>query len=256
MGIVLASFYPAHTQETASALPLFDGAKEGVESRFVPSSPQVTMERSRQTAVPGVIVTIQPGADAFPGVTLKPENGAVWDLSAYGHIEARIVNLGAETLSVSLRVDNEGDWQLSPWSTESFQIKPGATETIKVIFGYSFGKAAYALKPAAISKLLLFTKKSEMVQSFRIEQLQAAGPAGEKLAVDPKSIRVKPKNGLVLGSGVAIDAAKQIEAKGSALATVGDDQSVTVTQPATAKEESFVRLKPAVGRWDLRDGGV
>ncbi|MDQ2733360.1 MAG: hypothetical protein M3Y56_17055, partial [Armatimonadota bacterium] len=60
-------------------LPIADGA----EKRLTPSSDQVTIARVPDAAAPGIGVTIQPGKEDYPGVSLKP-TGASWDLSAFG----------------------------------------------------------------------------------------------------------------------------------------------------------------------------
>ena len=93
---------------------------------------------------------------------LNPAAGtAAWDLSAYGHIELRATNLGTTPLALALRVDNAGTWQDNPWNTESATIKPGASGTVTVVFGYQYGhKKGYALKPGAVVSLLLFALKA------------------------------------------------------------------------------------------------
>lgn len=203
--------------------------REGVEKRLTPSSDQVTVTRSPDPAAPGVVVTIQPGKEYYPGVSIKAE-GAAWNLSAFGHVEARVVNLGTKPLSLALRVDNAGDWSDNPWDTESVYLEPGKSGTVTTIFGYSYGqKPGYALKPGAVVNMMLFAGKSDAVQSFRVEALTAGGPAGEKPPVLPADVRVKPENGLLWGPGV--------DAK-------------TVTQTVSQDE---LAVKPVLGRWDLRD---
>ena len=101
--------------------PLLD-LKAGGKGRLSPSSPQVTVARSKNA--PGVVVTIQPGNEGYPGVSLPPEAG-VWDLSKFGHVEARVVNTGEKPLALALRVDNAGDWQDSPYNTENVFLDPG-----------------------------------------------------------------------------------------------------------------------------------
>jgi beta-glucanase (GH16 family) len=240
--------------EDAPAKPLLDVAAEGAEKRLTPSCEQVTVARSSDAAAPGLIVTIQPGKEGYPGVNLKPDGAATWDLSAFGHVEARLTNTGAQPLSFALRVDNAGDWRDNPWNTEQLTLKPGAAGTVSVLFGFSYGrKPGYALKPAAVSNILMFALKSNDPQSFRLESLVAAGLAGEKPPVDPNTVRIKPKDGVIYGPAVTLDAAKQLETKGGAQAAVTGDagkQSLRLVFPA-AKGEQFAALKPAVGRWDL-----
>lgn len=227
---------------------------DGVEARVKPSSPQVSVSRSQDPAAPGLIMTVQPGEAGYPGITVEPEGGT-WDLSGYGHIEAKVTNLGPKAASVNLRVDDNSDWKNNPWNAENISLKPGASGTIKTIFGYSYGhKPAYALKPDKVARFLIFTGKTSVAQSFRIESVVADGPAGEKPPVDPNSIRIKPQNGFLMGGEVTVDAAKQISAKGAqaALALDGGKPVVKAVLPAGQGDRS-VTVKPAQGRWDLRD---
>ncbi len=220
--------------------------KEGAEKLLTPSSAQITVTRSTEPA--SVIVTIAPGEEGYPGVSLKPEGGA-WDLSKFGHVEARLVNLGEKATSISLRVDNAGNWQDNPWNTESVFLKPGEAGTVSTIFGYAYGKKPnYALRPEAVSNVLFFAGKSDVVQKFRIESLQAAGPAGEKPPVDPDSIRIKPENGFLLG--------RRIEPKVSIVMNNTlpslDNGALRIQFPANQSDQRMT-YKPLQGRWDLRE---
>lgn len=225
-------------------LPLEDDA---ALKNFQPSSEQVTL-----TSVPqGVAIAVAPGKDGYPGVNIKPDGGA-WDLSNFGHVEARITNTGDKNLSVLLRVDNAGDWKTNPWNTESKNIKPGQTGVVKVIFGYAYDfKKNFALNPEKIVNMVLFVGKSKEDQSFRLESLTAAGPAGETPPIDPNSIRTKPVNGFLLGGAAKVDAEKQIAAKDAQTAL--DAKGLRATFAVKKKDPQSVTLKPAIGRWDLRD---
>ena len=206
---------------------------------------------SRDPAAPGVAVSIKPGKSGYPGINIKPVGAKAWDLSGFGHVEARVVNTGSSLLSLALRVDNAGDWHAGPWNTEQIWLKPGESGRVRVIFGFQYGhQRGFALKPSEVINILVFTGKADMARSFRIESLVAGGPAGEKPPVDPASIRIKPANGVLLGPGAALDEKLQFEANGVKTSLV--EQSVRVLFPAVAGEQS-VAIKPAVGRWDLRD---
>jgi beta-glucanase (GH16 family) len=235
-GAAMAAPAPAESG-TLDLLKTLQGDKS-----FAPSSDQVTFQKEAA----GIAVTIAPGKDGYPGLGLKPAEGK-WDLSHYGHVEARIVNTGKSPLNLSLRVDNDGDWHDNPWNVQPLNLKPGASGTVKVIFGYSWGKPGYALKPSDVVRVLLFTGKSKAEQSFRIESLEAGGPAGEKMAVDPKSIRIEPKGGVILGGGA--DPAPVVEAKGGQVSAVGTAQRVAFT--AGTKGEQDLVIKPSAGRWNL-----
>ena len=260
LAIGLAPATPADGPMPTARKPLLDLSAPGVEQRLMPSygaDRQVNAVRSPAPAAPGVVVTIQPGKANYPGVEIKPEGNTPWDLSAFGHVEARLVNTGAAPLVLCLRVDNEGDWQNEPWNAEQIKLPPGAAGTVAVIFGYSYGhKASYALKAAAVTKIVLFALKSDAVQSFRVESLAAAGRAGEKLPLDPNSVRIKPRGGVLFGAGVKIDAAAQIDALGgvqaSLVAAAGGGPSLRAVFPASPGQQSLL-LKPATGRWDLGD---
>ena len=225
--------------------------KDGMEKLLVPSSEQVTLTRSHDPAAPRLIVTIQPGKDEYPGVTIKP--AAPWNLSAFGHVEARITNLGRKQLPLSLRVDGVGPWQDNPWNGSSAYIEPGKTDTATTIFGYSWGSPGYPVKAQAITQILLFTGKSDEVQSFRIESLQAAGPAGEKPPLPAAKIedkRIKPEGGMLFGAQTTLDVATQVAAKNARASLMGT--ALRLVLPAAGDDQS-ISMKPAAGRWDLRD---
>jgi beta-glucanase (GH16 family) len=234
-------------------LPLIDLSTEASVARFVPSTAsEVTVARAE--GMPGVVVTCRPGKDSYPGISLKPE-GAYWDLSAYGHADLRVTNVGAVDSGISLRIDNEGDWQTNPWSTECVWFKPGQSGVVRVRFGYSWGKPGFKLDPAKVNQLLVFANKSDREQSFRIEGIIAAGVAGEKPPVNPADVRTKPVGGVLLGKGTSLDAATQLAVQGGAkaeLVTADGGQSVRVTIPDRAAQ-GLALVKPAVGAWDLRD---
>lgn len=218
-------------------------------ARMTPNTPDLKIAANQNP--PGIDITIQPGKEGYPGVNLAPDGGAVWDLSSFGHVGARVVNTGTAALSLALRVDAKADWKLSPWNTENKTIKPGEAANLKVIFGYAYGfKPAFKVNPAEIEKLLLFAEKRPYAQSFRIETLQAAGPAGEKPPVDPKAVRVVPVNGVIFPGEPAFDLAKQLDAKGGASAVVG--VGAIKIEFAQGKAGQFVLIKPALGKWDLR----
>ncbi|BCM94093.1 beta-glucanase [Abditibacteriota bacterium] len=220
---------------------------EGVERRVVPSSEQVEVRRVAE----GLAIAIVPGKESYPGLSIRPEGG-VWNLANYGHVEARLVNTGIKDISLNLRVDNAGDWKDNPWNTESVYLKPGESKTLKTIFGYAYGqKPSYPLKPDAVVNLLVFAGKSDTIQSFRIEAVTAAGSTGEKPPVDPESVRLKPTNGFLLGGGTPIDATKQFTAQ-NVQNSLDANGNWHITFPVAGGEQ-MAALKPAQGRWDLRD---
>ncbi len=229
----------AATQDGGQAL--IDLGSAASEQRISASSTEVTFMRRVDAQGAQIEVAIKPGQDGYPGIAIKPE-GAAWDLSAFGYVEARVVNTSAKRMSMCLRVDNDGDWQKNPWNGEVAYLEPGATGTVTVIFGFSWGKPAYALDPTKVTRAMLFAGKSDAAQSFRVESIRAGGSAGES---------PKPQDGLMLGSGRTLDATKQLERRGGAEATMAAS-SVRVSLPKAAAEAG-VLLRPAVRPWDLRD---
>lgn len=246
--VLLASLTLSSLGKAAEAeQPLVNFSAQGAELRFVPSSGQVTTAATQNPA--GVEVKVAPGNEGYPGVRIQPEDGKNWDLSNNGHVEATITNTGDKAISLSLRVDNKANGAES--NTEGVSLKPGATGTATVIFGYSYGKKpGYALRPSEVGGVLIFTTKSKDPLSFRIESLKAAGPSGEKPPFDPNSVRIQPQDGNLLGHGVPVEADKQIVAKDGAQASLAGEV-LTVSFP-TGKGGQSVAFKPPMGRWDLR----
>ncbi len=217
---------------------------------IAPTSGEVEAVLGEDPALPGLMVKVQSGQESYPGVHIKPKGGP-WNLAAYGHVQARMVNTGSKAISVSLRVDGqtaEGEWASN---TESTTIQPGGTGLAKVYFGYTYGqKPGAKLKTAAIAKVVLFVNKSDVEQSFRLEALEAGGPAGEQPPVKPENVRIKPENGLIFGAGVPLRA-EQIEPNGGALAAL-ENGGIGIQFPSDDKPK-WVSLKPTLGRWDLRE---
>ncbi len=162
---------------------LLDATQVGAEKRLKPRTPETTVAASRDSTAPGFVVTIQPGGGDCHGVEFMPEGAAAWDLSAFGHVEARVVNTGLKPLAIHLRVENGGDWHKEPKNAEAVNVQPGAAATVKTIFGYSYGyNPDFPLNPAAVIRIVLFVERAAEPRSFRIESVSAAGPAGEKPA--------------------------------------------------------------------------
>ncbi len=243
------------TVQAADAVKELLDLRGDIQKHLVPqfgAGDQVSAAVSKDAAAPGLTITIRPGKADYPGIALKPQ-GKAWDLSAYGHIEARVVNTGSKRAGFALRVDNAGDWQDSPWNSEQISLEPGQRGTVKVIFGHSYGQQpGFNLNPKEVVQILMFTGKIDSLTTYRVESIVAAGPAGEKPPVDPASVRVKPSGGILLGPGATLDAKSQLESSGAIVAATADGQSLAVILPADNGEQS-VALKPAIGRWNLCD---
>ena len=216
---------------------LGDGAK-------VANTAQVTTARTDA----GLTVTIAPGREGYPGVTVTPASGT-WDLSAFGRVEAVILNSSDKPLGLNVRVDDDG--QGTPWNAENVTVKAGETKTVKVIFGHSYGfKPAHKLKSGRVARVLVFAGKTDAQRTLVIKSLVASGAAGEKPPVDPNTVRVVPKDGLLVGAGVAIDVAKQVTPVKGGTAAAEASGAIRLTFPAD-KGDPLAAIKPAVGRWNL-----
>jgi len=237
--------------------PIVDISAAGSDSKFVPDEPsskgQVTISRSDSPA--GVVVTMAPGEAGYPGASLKPEGGTPWDFSPFGRIEATITNTGTKKLGLGMRVDDSGGYQNNNASVT--YIDPGQTVVCKVTFGYSFGNPAQMIKTSSIAQILLFGGKVKGdPQSFRIESIEAAGVAGEKLPVKPGSLVIVPKDGVVLGAGAEkLDAGKNLVNKGATgtLVDASGSQNLKIEFTAgSGKQEAGI--KPDNGKWALYNG--
>lgn len=227
---------------------LLDPASPNASSRITPTSEQVSVSAGKD----GLTVHVAGGPEQYAGFFIKPETES-WDLTPWGRVEAKVTNLGESNLQLSMRVDNKPDG--SSGNTEGIGLKPGESKIIKVIFGYGYGfKPGYQLNPGAVRDILFFAVgKKDTPRSFRIEDLQASGSAGEKPPVDPSTARIKPENGVLLGKSVKIEADKQLAAKGDGTkASVTADGALQIDFAGGPKPES-VTLKPAVGSWQLTD---
>lgn len=230
--------------------PLIDVSQAGSEARFVNNAAeQVAIAR----AAAGIEIAVKPGANGYPGVTVKPEReGELWDLSKVGHIAATVTNTGGEPLGISLRVDNPGDWKTNPWNGENAHLKPGETKTVVVYFGYSWGKKGFALDPAKVSQVLIFMGNPKKDVKFRIDAITTGGEPGDAPPVPADQVRTRPKDGVILGAGSALEA-KQVEGKGVEASLAGDGGRQSVRVAAEAGKEGRAYLRPAKGRWALQD---
>ncbi len=247
--IALSAWCAAWAQATG---PQLLGVGASLDKMVKPSSEQVTVKSSQDASKAGLVVTISAGGADYPGVTITPADHKTWDLSKYGHIDARITNTGEKTIGVTMRVDDDGNWKDSPWNVMSKSIKPGKTENVVVIFGYSEGKPAHKLNSTAVKRILIFTGKAKADESFRIESIVAGGDTGEKPPVKPQDVRIQPKDGVMLGSGVPIDSARQLDGN-HATASAMDGRVIADFPKEAANTIQMVSFKPVEGRWDLRD---
>lgn len=239
--LLFSSLHPLLAQEAAAPQVIFGPEIEGWEKQVAPNGANQP-DVSFTTGKAGVEIAIkEAGVSAFPGVRILP--GSPWDVSTHGRIEATVTNTSAKTMRISIRVDDA----IGETGAASVGIPPGESRPIPVYLDYA---AKSKLKSSAIKSVLIFGTKSPTAQTFRIDRIVAAGPAGEKPPVDPKTLAVKPAKGVLLGEGVAIDAAKQFTLIGTAKATA-DPGTLSLNLAGGAGEG--VTFKPALGFWNLND---
>ena len=196
----------------------------------------------------GITVSLPAARANYPGIQVIPATGDSWDLSAYGHIEAKITNTGDKLIKATMRVDGFDKGQPA-MNAEVIGLKPGESKVIKVIFGYAWGlKPGAAVGSGKIAQIILFLTKTDSSQSFRIEELQGAGVAGEKPPFNPDMVVTTPENGVILSQGATFDPAKQVTAIGAKV-SAGPDGAVAVN--FTGGKEETLKIKPAMGVWNL-----
>ena len=247
LALSFAATFSLHaTRADEAPQPLLE-IKAETAARLLPNSDQVSVAPSTEPA--GFVVTIETGPEGYPGVSLKPDKGDAWDLAKFGHIAARVTNLGSKAASISLRVDNPGPWQENRWNTETISLQPGESGTIKTIFGFQYGyKTGYPLNSATISNVQLFAVKSDVKQTFLIQSIEADGPKGETPAVAPDAMRITPENGWLLGEKATLNT-DQISANRATVQL--ENNALRLIFPPN-EESQKVTIKPLQGRWDLR----
>ena len=241
--LLIAGLALIHAADT-SPEPLLTPAVAGWEKLIAPNGPNQP-DVSFSTGADGVAVAIKEnGTSGFPGIHVQP--ATPWDLSAFGRVDATVTNTGEKPMRLSMRVDDTN----GETGVTTVALKPGDSRTLKIYLGSASQKAP--LKASAISGILLFTGKAVVAQSFRISQIVADGPAGEKPPLDPKTVVTKPVDGVIWNPGTTIDLAKQIVATGGAQAQVAGDQSALQIDFKGGAAES-IALRPEMGTWNLND---
>ena len=239
--LILSGLHPLRAEDAVPPRVLFGPEIPGWEKQVAPNGPKQP-DVSFTTGKDGVEIAIQAaGGSSFPGVRIQPEKP--WDVSANGRIEATVTNPSAKPMRISMRVDDA----TGETGAATVGVQPGESRTLPVYLDYA---AKAKLKSSAIEAVLIFGTKAPAAQSFRIDRIVAAGPAGEKPPVDPKTAAVKPAKGVLLGEGVPIDAAKQVASIGPAKSSAAPG-ALSLTFAGSPDEGAT--FKPAVGFWNLND---
>jgi len=224
--------------------PMVDLTSPDAAKQIKPNygDPVITVDKT------GISVSLPAARANYPGIQVIPPTGDSWDLSSYGHIEAKITNTGTSPIRITMAVN--GSFTGAPGqNTEIIGIKPAESKVLKVVFGYAWGyHPAPPIETAKIEKLIIFLAKATVDQSFRIEDLQAGGAACEKPPFNPDNVVTIPPNGVILGKDVKFDPAKQVIANGAQVSAGPDGGLVVIF--AGGKEQT-IKIKPAMGVWNL-----
>ncbi|HEY0256548.1 MAG TPA: glycoside hydrolase family 16 protein [Candidatus Methylacidiphilales bacterium] len=229
---------------------LLDISAAGSEANFTPddqANGQVAISRNADPA--GVVLTIAQGTSKYPGVVVNPSEGKPWDCSAFGHIEARVTNLGTTRFPIVMVVADSPDGKNS--SSDVVRLNPGQTSILKVVFGYSYGIRTNSINSASVDHLLIFAGEAKTApEPFRIETLQAGGAAGEKIVTNPANVITKPVHGVVFGPGIALNARQLLGNAGARAAIAADGNSLNLSFNGPNQSAT---LRPAMGIWSLND---
>ena len=218
------------------------------------SSDQISIARAHVGEGAGLKAEFHPGADAWPGIRIRPAGSSAWNLSGYSQVRARVANTGNHPMSLSLRVDNPSRPDNSnTWNCEGLTIAPGQTATLIVNFGHSFGGKGYDLDPSNVNSLLLFCSKLNVPVAFKVESIVAGNKTDSDAQYKHKEVdlRFKPKDGLILG-GADFDADKQ--ARGHHHGKVRWNAAKNVLDIELPRQNSRAQLMPLKGYWHLGDG--
>jgi len=221
-----------------------DSSKQVAPSKGCPASLITVNSRGISLSFP-----IQPAPHT--GVHVTPANGTSWDLSAYGHVEAKVTNTGKKNLPFVMHVVNGKEDPREETNTEWGNIRPGETQVLTVYFGYQYGfEPSLLFNPSNVREIYMFIYDTADPHSFRVEELKAGGIPGEQPRIDPQTLAYKPKNGVIFGDGVTFDLARQLETDGSQVSS-GPNGSLAVA--FLGDKKGSIKLKPAIGSWNLTD---
>jgi hypothetical protein len=170
-----------------------DAVKQVTATKGIPANSVVTVDK---TGISMSFPPQKPTDGKHPGVHVTPATGKLWDLSAYGHVEAKITSTSdKQRFDVVMHVVDQGVGFWAERNMEAVSLQPGETKTLRVIFGYQKGfKSGPPLKASSVTEIYLYLWDKAQARSFRIEELKAAGPAGEKPVIDPKSPATQPSS--------------------------------------------------------------
>ncbi|GHC09771.1 glycoside hydrolase family 16 protein [Cerasicoccus arenae] len=166
----------------ALTLPLAAQTTPETAELLTPASTNITSFKTEHNPTLSIVDTENsktlrvefPASKSYPGFNIPVPTGG-WNLSTYAGIEAEIVNTSTSRLNISMRAENNGDWEKEPWNSNNVWIAPGDSKRLQVTFGQSFGQAGYPLNSGAISAVKLFVSKPNESGSILIKSIEGFG---------------------------------------------------------------------------------
>ncbi len=161
----------------AQELPLLPMTPDGLKLVSPSGQPAADASLADHAGAPALRFVCN-NTNPWPGVMVKPAAG-IWDLSAYGYIEATIHNPGSKPLVISLRVDDAAGLISQPWNLSYAKAAPGQSITLRVYLDHGNNGTSYPLMPSKIAQVIVNTGKNEQPTPLVLQRLVAGGQAGD-----------------------------------------------------------------------------
>ena len=233
---------------SAAAIVLFDPATSDALTRVAASGQPDAAQRVVDVSGSLALEFACQAGSPWPGIALKP-NGAEWNLAVAAGVEAQVANVGTAPAKVTLRIDQDA----KVWNAEMVSIAPGATATVKVFFGTSYGKPGPAVAAAHLTNALIFADGALEGTKLQLRRLASFGKAGDKpgQASVPKPVPARhvPADPHLLALTSALDRSRL---QSGALQVDLQADAALITVPAVVPKTAEVVYKPAKPL-DLRD---
>lgn len=133
------------------------------------------VSRTSQGGAPALRLDYDAGTE-YPKVEFPIPNGG-WNLSSFGGVQIELTNPGNKPVRAAMRVDNPGDWKLSPWNTGLIEVGAGETKKLAVVFGES----GYPLDASKINGIQLFLPTPKEAASLIVRDLKAFGSPKDRI---------------------------------------------------------------------------
>lgn len=105
----------------------------------------------------------------WPSIDFLPENGGVWDLSAYKAVEIELTNTGSTKARAISFITNEGDTQQNQKRSTGDKSIPAPGESVVLRIPLT---ASDSFNPAEITSIKLFTGMHTAPVQFRIDRIE------------------------------------------------------------------------------------